>query len=68
MCIRDRQIMVDNPRSYMNIAMVGTKPHALGAVVFALDNEESTELIFDHPVKKPGRSSGVGTMHIYHFA
>ena len=63
-----QQIMVDNPRSYMNIAMVGTKPHALGAVIFALDNEGSTELIFDHPVKKPGRSSGVGTIHIYHFA
>ena len=61
------EIQRDNPNCYMYIAMVGTRPHALGAVNFALDNEENCELIFDHPVRKPGRTSGVGQIHIYEF-
>lgn len=59
------EIRRDHPGSYLYLAPIGTKPHALGAVLYALDNPQNTEIMFDHPVKRSGRSSGVGTVHIY---
>lgn len=52
---------------YLYIAPVGTKPHALGAIWYALDNPTTCEIMFDHPVRKPGRTSGVGVIHVYDF-
>ena len=59
------EIRRDNPGSYIYLAPIGTKPHAIGAVLFALDNPKDTEIMFDHPVKSAGRSAGVGTINIY---
>lgn len=56
----------DHPGSYIYIAPLGTKPHAVGAVWFALENPQDIELMYDHPVKTPGRTGGVGAAHIYH--
>ena len=61
------QIQRDYPDHYMYLAPVGTKPHSLAAVWFALDHPGSTEIIFDHPTRKTGRTVGVGTVHIYDF-
>ena len=60
-----RTLRVDYPDHYMYIATVGTKPHALGAVLFAIDNPSTTEIMYDHPIRKPGRTSGVGLVHVY---
>jgi hypothetical protein len=59
------QLQEDFPEHYMYLAPIGTKPHSLGAVWFALENPASTELLYDHPVRKPGRSHGVGVIHVY---
>ena len=48
------------------IALIGTKPHALGAVLFYLMSGLTIELLYDHPTRKPGRSSGVHKLHVYH--
>jgi hypothetical protein len=58
-------ITVDYPDHYLYIAVVGTKPHALGAIKFAIDNPGRTEIMFDHPIRKEGRTKGVGLIHIY---
>lgn len=50
---------------YFYIAPTGTKPHALGAIWYAINHKETTELMYDHPVRKSGRTRGVGTIHIY---
>lgn len=50
---------------YMYLAPVGTKPHALAAVCYAIRNPNTTELMYDHPRRKPGRTQGIGTAHIY---
>jgi hypothetical protein len=50
---------------YLYIAPVGTKPHALAAVLYALFNPTHTELIYDHPRRKPGRTRGVAHTHVY---
>ena len=62
-----KQIQRDYPDYYIYLAPVGTKPHSLAAVWFSLDNPNTTEIIFDHPTRKKGRTIGVGTVHIYDF-
>lgn len=50
----------------LKIALVGTKPHALGAVLFALTSRSPTELVYDHPIRKSGRTDGLARLHVYH--
>ncbi|PRQ06007.1 hypothetical protein [Enhygromyxa salina] len=47
------------------IAPVGTKPHAVGAVLHAIRRRGKVELMYDNPIKRPERTSGVGKVHIY---
>lgn len=42
----------------LKIAPIGTKPHALGAVLFAIFNPGRSELIYDHPIRKTARTIG----------
>lgn len=58
------QIRADNPDAFLYVAPVGTKPHALGAVLFAQDHD-GVEIMYDHPVRKAQRTSGVGRVHAY---
>lgn len=60
-------IRKDYPEHYMYLAPVGTKPHALGTIVYAIANPDTTEIMFDYPVRKPGRTEGIGIIHIYDF-
>ncbi len=62
-----KEIQKDHSEYYMYIAPVGTKPHSLGAILYSLENPLSTEILFDHPVNKVGRTKGVGVIHVYHF-
>jgi hypothetical protein len=55
----------DYPGSYFFIAPIGTKPHALGAIWYAIDHPEDTEIIYDHPVRKADRTAGIGQTHVY---
>jgi len=50
---------------YMYLAPVGTKPHALGAICYAIDNAGTTEIMYDHPVRRPQRTFGVRDVHVY---
>lgn len=54
------------PLAALKVAMIGTKPHALGAVLFAITNPEKIELIYDHPIRKPGRTGGADRLYVYH--
>lgn len=60
-----RELHRDYPDHYLYIAPIGTKPHALGAVLYALERPDMTEIMFDHPVRRPGRTSGVGVIHVF---
>jgi len=46
--------------------MIGTKPHALGAVMFALTSPSRIELIYDNPIRKEGRTDGLDRLLVYH--
>ena len=52
----------------MTIAMIGTKPHAVGAVLFYLDHPRCTELVYDHPVRKLNRTLGTSRVCIYNLS
>lgn len=58
-------IKVSHPKKYMQVSPIGTKPHALGAALFAIFNSE-TELVYDHPIRKKKRSRGYGKCHVYY--
>ncbi len=60
------EIHRDFPDAYLHIAPIGTKPHALGAVWYALEHPLDTEIVYDHPIRKARRTAGVGHTHIYY--
>jgi hypothetical protein len=55
----------DSGGKYMYIAPIGTKPHSVGAICYALSHPNTTELMYDHPLRKAGRTQGIGVVHIY---
>ena len=42
------------PTGFLKIAPIGTKPHALGAILYYLDFSSATEIIYDHPIRRKG--------------
>ncbi len=52
------------PGRGIQVATIGTKPHALGAMLYAL-RDSSCDILYDHPVRKPGRTRGSGKCHLY---
>jgi hypothetical protein len=60
-----REINREYADAYMYVAPIGTKPHALGAVWYCIDNMATTEIMYDHPVRKPQRTYGIGDVHVY---
>jgi hypothetical protein len=61
-----QDIARDYPRDVMKIAPIGTKPHALGAVLYTLASSKPVELVYDHPIRKATRTSGAGRLLLYH--
>lgn len=62
------KVLLQSQQSFMRIAPIGTKPHSLGAVLFALAHPDRVELIYDHPVRRKARSTGAARLLIYHVA
>lgn len=50
---------------YLRVAPIGTKPHALGSVLYAIENSTSVELIYDHPVRSSNRTAGSRSIYVY---
>ncbi len=55
----------EEPGCHMKIAPIGTKPHAVGALLFVIGNTRQRELIYDHPIRKAKRTSGASRLLIY---
>lgn len=51
--------------SPVRIALVGTKPHALGAVLFASRYPGLGELVYDNPVRSEGRTDSGRRVQVY---
>lgn len=46
----------------IKVAPIGTKPHAIGAMLFAIKYPERVELVYDNPLRKKSRSKGIGNV------
>jgi hypothetical protein len=55
----------DYPNTNIKIGLMGTKPHALGGVLFRLFNPKYSEIVYDHPIRKPKRTEGAYTKYIF---
>lgn len=52
-------------RQFFKIGLIGTKPHALGAVLFSLANPRRVELVYDHTKRRAKRTTGQSRCLIY---
>ncbi|MDR7141016.1 hypothetical protein J2X48_004621 [Bosea sp. BE271] len=59
------QIRSRFPNEQMKIGLIGTKPHALGAIIFAIAHADSVELVYDNVKRKDGRTKGTARYHVY---
>lgn len=60
-----RDIELDTPtNAVMRIAPLGTKPHAVGAVLYYLWTSRESELLYDFPQRSSGRSVGLGRVTV----
>lgn len=59
------QIAARHTGEHFKIGLVGTKPHALGATLFALCSGVSVELIYDHVRRKKDRTKGIDRCLVY---
>ncbi|MEV7631901.1 hypothetical protein AB0N64_05750 [Microbacterium sp. NPDC089318] len=50
---------------HLRIAPIGTKPHAVAAVLYALAHPEHVELIYDNPIKARNRTQGQARVLLY---
>lgn len=58
-----------HPGERMKVGLLGTKPHALGAVMYALTHgTHQVELIYDHPKRKGDRTRGTHRLWVYHLS
>lgn len=55
-----KKISQKNVNAKIKIAPIGTKPHAIAAMIFAIKNEKNVEIIYDNPIRKKQRTDGVG--------
>jgi hypothetical protein len=51
--------------AHVTLAPIGTKPHALGALLQALRNPAQTTIVYDHPVRSERRTSGAASLCVY---
>lgn len=55
-----RKMLSDCPTAKIKIAPIGTKPHVIGSILFAIKHSNRVEIIYDNPIRKKKRTSGVG--------
>lgn len=58
-----KQISYEHRGQEMVVAPIGTKPHAIGAILYALKNPKTVELIYDNPIRSVHRTHGIGKVH-----
>ena len=49
-----------NSDTKIDVAPIGTKPHAIGAILFAMKYDKRVELIYDNPKRNEKRTDGIG--------
>lgn len=58
------ELYKDSRRQRMVIAPIGTKPHVIGAVLYAIKHDDRVELLYDNPKRTLHRTKGVGRVMV----
>ena len=59
------RLSTSNPSRRMIVAPIGTKPHALGSILYCLNHARTVEILYDHPVRKKRRTLGTSRVCLY---
>lgn len=57
-----KRIFDENHEKRMVIAPIGTKPHCIAAILFAINNKKNVEVVYDNPVHTTKLTKGIGTI------
>ncbi len=60
------EIMKRHAGALIRVGLTGTKPHALGAVLFAIREGHKIELVYDHVKRKAMRTAGADRCVVFH--
>lgn len=52
--------------NFLKVAPIGTKPHGLGAILFAIANPDRVEILYDYPVRREERTEGKARLLVYY--
>jgi hypothetical protein len=55
-----QNIHSESPSGKLKVAIIGTKPHGIGAILYAIKEPYNIEIIYDNPIRKTKRTEGVG--------
>lgn len=55
-------ILSKNNGKKIKIAPIGTKPHVIGAILFALKHPKEVEVVYDNPKREYSKTEGVGNI------
>lgn len=58
------QLGFDHRDSDMVVAPIGTKPHAVGAILYAIRHSDKVEILYDNPIRTVHRTEGVGRVSV----
>ena len=58
------EIFNDCHKCRMIVAPIGTKPHAIGAITYAIKHPREVEILYDNPKRTLHRTEGVGRVSI----
>jgi hypothetical protein len=56
------KILAKKPTFKIKLAPIGTKPHAIAAMLFAIKHPRIVELVYDNPKRKKQRTDGIGNV------
>ena len=54
------RLSYENRNPKMVIAPIGTKPHAIGAILYCIKHPDKVEIVYDNPTRKVHRTDGIG--------
>lgn len=55
-----KRLSYDNRNPEMVVAPIGTKPHAIGAILYSIKHPDKVEILYDNPKRKVHRTDGIG--------
>jgi len=59
------EIRARHPSQQIKVGLIGTKPHALGAILFAIAHADDVEIVYDNVKRKVGRTTGAARCLVY---